>query len=205
MKGMMPGHEKSPSPPPPPWSEVFPSPRSIPQWSKCFYTDLVQSIVVEGPASADADQHYREAVDVSKLSFAWRAFSEYLVSFLQCKAAETSDHSLLHFSSFKRCRNSFILCDLSSSRQRPMWKHDNENEILLFSYFMNKYLLDFFLNMTWTLHYGFCCELDTRHPWPFVAKSPPVSFYVMDEMVCVDSNKEMYRFLASSHSVAMSS
>lgn len=85
------------------------------------FTQIWQSIVVEGLGSADADQRCREGVDGSKLSFPWRAFSACFVSFLQCKAAGACDHSLLHFSSFKCHRNTFIFCGLSSSRQTPMW------------------------------------------------------------------------------------
>lgn len=61
--------EKSPSRPPAPWPEMFPSSESILHPGKCFYTGLTQSIVVEGLGSADADQRCREGVDGSKLSF----------------------------------------------------------------------------------------------------------------------------------------
>lgn len=104
-----------------PGLKCFPAQESILHPGRCFYTGLTQSIVVEGLGSADADQRCREGVDGSKLSFPWRAFSACFVSFLQCKAAGASDHSLLHFSSFKCHRNRFIFCGLSSSRQTPMW------------------------------------------------------------------------------------
>lgn len=61
--------EKSPSPPPAPWPEMFPSSRVHTASRQMFYTGLTQSIVVEGLGSADADQRCREGVDGSKLSF----------------------------------------------------------------------------------------------------------------------------------------
>lgn len=41
--------------------------------------------------------------------------------------------------------------------------------------------------MTVTLHYGFFSKLDTRQPGPFVAKSSPACFFVVGEMIYVDS------------------
>lgn len=92
----------------------------------------------------------------------------------------------------------FVVCQVPD-------KDRCENMTMKYHFFHEKYLFDFFLNMTGTLHYGFCWELDKRHPLPFVAKSPLLCFCVIGEMVYVDSNKETYRFLASSHSVAINS
>jgi len=174
-------HQKSPFPPPPPCPKTFPSSESIRHRGEGLYRGLAQSVVVERPGPADADQPCREAVERRKPSFPRRAFSALLVSLSQCKAAEASDHSLLHFSgvSVIEIGSYFVICQVPDRHQRENTTTTKQKmKCHFFSNFIKKYLFNVFLNMTGTLHYGFFSKLDTRQPGPFVAKSSPECFFV---------------------------